>query len=154
MCICITWKQVVTALNLVATCGNQSTDYLRKERALLHLPAELEEGSLLRPRNLSLRTQGHLQAHYNKWRRTFQRGVHLNALRSRGRWCIWDTTVLLVLKSEDIGVPQQTHHHQQTLPHKPSPVSHPVSTAYGQGEEHGGDTSKKHLWLRVTMTMT
>lgn len=103
MCICITWKQVVTALNLVATCGNQSTDCLRKERALLHLPAELEEGSLLRPRNLSLRTQGHLQAGCNKWRRTFQRGVHLNALRSRGRWCIWDTTVLLVLKSEDIG---------------------------------------------------
>lgn len=113
----LTWKQIVTMLNVVATCSDPSTDYSRKVRAVLHLPAELDESSLVSPYNLRMqglspcnlrRCLGHLQAGYNKQRGNSQRGVCLNAQRSRNRWCCWDTTALLVFKIEDIGV--QTLH--------------------------------------------
>lgn len=58
--------------------------------------------------------------------------------------CVWNTTSLLVLKSEDIDAPQQTHHHRrQKLPTNQVLGQNLSLQHQGQGEEHRGDTVDK-----------
>lgn len=56
--ICIlTYKQIITTLNIVATSSNQSNRWSSERQSCVHLPAEPEDVSPLSPNNLSLRMQ-------------------------------------------------------------------------------------------------